>query len=492
MKMIRNGIRKGTAVLLALVLCQGCGASRNAVDQNEISPIREKVTEKPIAATESPTPVPTQMPTEVPLSAMIYCRPSYSNVAVGSASYSDERGSFTIVNNSLTAVLPVNDADGYSWRCIDHNAEGIFSVSEGELQNYPYAYTSGKYGGEETPKSKVREAEDRWKKMKAEAEEARKALTITPAPEDEVFEEHTDYYEYETQPEPEPEPSEEEPAAVPDDPLDGWNLEFGDGNQDDGWEEGAEGDFNNEQGGYGEDVTYEYTSFVMPKTALSMPDTKIQKCSVSAAEKKEDVTYVYASAREQFTFTPVSPGTNIFYLEYVKGKGVEQELDSGFVLFAHVDDSLAVTFDLVHYSFATCVAAPNEIAESEAEIVRDEVASQENDAEKAFDSCVRRNNTIGASAVRVEGGYWEVYSTDNDVASVVSNGGALYHEDYQDYTWDMFSINPNAPGRTTLYFYYRNGDGQPIPRMQVADVKVAEDLSLTVHVRRFDIGVEFD
>ncbi|MDO4804404.1 MAG: hypothetical protein Q4A32_06255 [Lachnospiraceae bacterium] len=541
MKKIVQVMKKSAAVFLASMLLIGCGSSENDADQIEMAPIQGNTVEKKATPTEEPSPTPTLMPTQVPLSQLVFCRPSYSIVATGSLSHADERGSFTVVEKSLIAILPVDDGAGYSWRCVDHSKDGIFTVSEGELQGYPYIYASGKYGGDETPESEVKAAEDRWKQMKAEAEKALYTPTPTPTPKPETNTGNgvtynnggsTVIYEYVTLP-PE-ENTAPDQITESDDPLNGWEIDTGgvggEGEEQDdlsGYEIEDGGDAGDDAGEvdpgvYPDDSSLVYegeddfvgsngtgggmglmsakmggskknrTQTIPPATFAGAKLTKLSSATTPAAVKQEKVTYVYAPAREQYTFTPNTPGTDTFYLEYAKGEGTEQALDSGYILFVHADEDLAVTYDLVHYSFSTNIAAPNAISEMASELLQEDAIQQEEEAREAFDSCVRDNNTIGASAIRVEGAYWEVYSTDENIATVTSNGGAFFHEDFQDYTWDMFSINPVSPGRTTLYFYYRNGDGQPIPRMQVADVKVAEDLSLDVHVRRFDLGVEFD
>jgi hypothetical protein len=99
---------------------------------------------------------------------------------------------------------------------------------------------------------------------------------------------------------------------------------------------------------------------------------------------------------------------------------------------------------------------------------------------------------IGAAAEMVEGAYWEAYVMDSSIAGISGNGGSFYHENYADYAWDVFTIEPVSPGRTSAYFVYRTGDDTPMPRIQVADIQVAEDMTVTIHVRRFDMGVEFD
>ena len=151
-----------------------------------------------------------------------------------------------------------------------------------------------------------------------------------------------------------------------------------------------------------------------------------------------------------------------------------------------------MTFDLVWYSFSECVAAPDGVPEAEATVTAEQAAERAASAAETFDSCVRTNNMIGAAAEMVEGAYWEAYVMDSSIAGISGNGGSFYHENYADYAWDVFTIEPVSPGRTSAYFVYRTGDDTPMPRIQVADIQVAEDMTVTIHVRRFDMGVEFD
>ena len=188
-------------------------------------------------------------------------------------------------------------------------------------------------------------------------------------------------------------------------------------------------------------------------------------------------------------FTASSAGTSIYCLEYTQN---HTSLDSGFILYAHADEDLQVTFDLVWYSFSDCVAAPDGVPEAEATVTVEQAAERAASAAETYDSCVRTNNMIGAAAEMVEGAYWEAYVMDSSIAGISGNGGSFYHENYADYAWDVFTIEPVSPGRTSAYFVYRTGDDAPMPRIQVADIQVAEDMTVTIHVRRFDMGVEFD
>ena len=211
--------------------------------------------------------------------------------------------------------------------------------------------------------------------------------------------------------------------------------------------------------------------------------------SVGSTADQGDYTYVYAPGRKEFTFTASSAGTSIYCLEYTQN---HTSLDSGFILYAHADEDLQVTFDLVWYSFSECVAAPDGVPEAEATVTAEQAAERAASAAETFDSCVRTNNMIGAAAEMVEGAYWEAYVMDSSIAGISGNGGSFYHENYADYAWDVFTIEPVSPGRTSAYFVYRTGDDTPMPRIQVADIQVAEDRTVTIHVRRFDMGVEFD
>ena len=465
-----NG-KKIFAVAVCAFLLAACGKSKPTQSVTE-KPAEEAVGSRPEEAAvqeTEPTATPSPEATPTPTPDPVYVRPSFANVAVGENAYADERGSFITVENSLVVLLPTDENGGYVWNCLENGGDENFSYTERDADHVPYTYTSGKYGGIKTPKSEVRAAESRSEDSIA----AESIPTGVPEPEQEesVYEQPEEYV------------IEEYVVTEYDDGYEEYPEEY----VDEYPEEYTEEVYWDENG-----EPYEPVSVKIPAlsgTGGISRGIHPMSASVGSSADQDDYTYVYAPGRKEFTFTASSAGTSIYCLEYTQN---HTSLDSGFILYAHADEDLQVTFDLVWYSFSDCVAAPDGVPEAEATVTAEQAAERAASAAETFDSCVRTNNMIGAAAEMVEGAYWEAYVMDSSIAGISGNGGSFYHENYADYAWDVFTIEPVSPGRTSAYFVYRIGDDAPMPRIQVADIQVAEDMTVTIHVRRFDMGVEFD
>lgn len=465
-----NG-KKIFAVAVCAFLLAACGKSKPTQSVTE-KPAEEAVGSRPEEAAvqeTEPTATPSPEATPTPTPDPVYVRPSFANVAVGENAYADERGSFITVENSLVVLLPTDENGGYVWNCLENGGDENFSYTERDADHVPYTYTSGKYGGIKTPKSEVRAAESRSEDSIA----AESIPTGVPEPEQEesVYEQPEEYV------------IEEYVVTEYDDGYEEYPEEY----VDEYPEEYTEEVYWDENG-----EPYEPVSVKIPAlsgTGGISRGIQPMSASVGSTANQDDYTYVYAPGRKEFTFTASSAGTSIYCLEYTQN---HTSLDSGFILYAHADEDLQVTFDLVWYSFSECVAAPDGVPEAEATVTAEQAAERAASAAETFDSCVRTNNMIGAAAEMVEGAYWEAYVMDSSIAGISGNGGSFYHENYADYAWDVFTIEPVSPGRTSAYFVYRTGDDAPMPRIQVADIQVAEDMTVTMHVRRFDMGVEFD
>ena len=461
-----NG-KKIFAVAVCAFLLAACGKSKPTQSVTE-KPAEEAVGSRPEEAAvqeTEPTATPSPEATPTPTPDPVYVRPSFANVAVGENAYADERGSFITVENSLVVLLPTDENGGYVWNCLENGGDENFSYTERDADHVPYTYTSGKYGGIKTPKSEVRAAESRSEDSIA----AESIPTGVPEPEQEesVYEQPEEYV------------IEEYVVTEYDDGYEEYPEEY----VDEYPEEYTEEVYWDENGEPYEPVsvkipalsgTGEISRGIQPMSASpALSGTggisrgiQPMSASVGSTADQGDYTYVYAPGRKEF--------------------------DSGFILYAHADEDLQVTFDLVWYSFSECVAAPDGVPEAEATVTAEQAAERAASAAETFDSCVRTNNMIGAAAEMVEGAYWEAYVMDSSIAGISGNGGSFYHENYADYAWDVFTIEPVSPGRTSAYFVYRTGDDTPMPRIQVADIQVAEDMTVTIHVRRFDMGVEFD
>ena len=466
-----NG-KKIFAVAVCAFLLAACGKSKPTQSVTE-KPAEEAVGSRPEEAAvqeTEPTATPSPEATPTPTPDPVYVRPSFANVAVGANAYADERGSFITVENSLVVLLPTDENGGYVWNCLENGGDENFSYTERDADHVPYTYTSGKYGGIKTPKSEVRAAESRSEDSIA----AESIPTGVPEPEQEesVYEQPEEYV------------IEEYVVTEYDDGYEEYPEEYVEEYTEEYPEEEVYWDENDEP--------YEPVSVTIPSlsgTGGISRGIQPMSASVGSTADQDDYTYVYAPGRKEFTFTASSAGTSIYCLEYTQN---HTSLDSGFILYAHADEDLQVTFDLVWYSFSECVAAPDGVPEAEATVTAEQAAERAASAAETFDSCVRTNNMIGAAAEMVEGAYWEAYVMDSSIAGISGNGGSFYHENYADYAWDVFTIEPVSPGRTSAYFVYRTGDDTPMPRIQVADIQVAEDMTVTIHVRRFDMGVEFD
>lgn len=466
-----NG-KKIFAVAVCAFLLAACGKSKPTQSVTE-KPAEEAVGSRPEEAAvqeTEPTATPSPEATPTPTPDPVYVRPSFANVAVGENAYADERGSFITVENSLVVLLPTDENGGYVWNCLENGGDENFSYTERDADHVPYTYTSGKYGGIKTPKSEVRAAESRSEDSIA----AESIPTGVPEPEQEesVYEQPEEYV------------IEEYVVTEYDDGYEEYPEEYVEEYPEEYTEEEVYWDENGEP--------YEPVSVTIPSlsgTGGISRGIQPMSASVGSTADQGDYTYVYAPGRKEFTFTASSAGTSIYCLEYTQN---HTSLDSGFILYAHADEDLQVTFDLVWYSFSECVAAPDGVPEAEATVTAEQAAERAASAAETFDSCVRTNNMIGAAAEMVEGAYWEAYVMDSSIAGISGNGGSFYHENYADYAWDVFTIEPVSPGRTSAYFVYRTGDDAPMPRIQVADIQVAEDMTVTIHVRRFDMGVEFD
>ena len=463
--------KKIFAVAVCAFILAACGKSKPTQNVTE-KPANEAVSSRPEEATvqeTEPTATPSPEATPTPTPDPVYVRPSFANVAVGENAYVDERGSFITVENSLVVLLPTDENGGYVWNCLENGGDENFSYTERDVDHVPYTYTSGKYGGIKTPKGEVRAAESRSEDSIA----AESIPTGVPEPEQEesVYEQPEEYV------------IEEYVVTEYDDGYEEYPEEY----VDEYPEEYTEEVYWDENG-----EPYEPVSVKIPAlsgTGGISRGIHPMSASVGSSADQDDYTYVYAPGRKEFTFTASSAGTSIYCLEYTQN---HTSLDSGFILYAHADEDLQVTFDLVWYSFSDCVAAPDGVPEAEATVTAEQAAERAASAAETFDSCVRTNNMIGAAAEMVEGAYWEAYVMDSSIAGISGNGGSFYHENYADYAWDVFTIEPVSPGRTSAYFVYRTGDDTPMPRIQVADIQVAEDMTVTIHVRRFDMGVEFD
>ncbi len=460
------------AVTVCAFILAACGKSKPAQNVTE-KPANEAVSSRPEEATvqeAEPTATPSPEATPTPTPDPVYVRPSFANVAVGENAYVDERGSFITVENSLVVLLPTDENGGYVWNCLENGGDENFSYTERDVDHVPYTYTSGKYGGIKTPKGEVRAAESRSEDSIA----AESIPTGVPEPEQEesVYEQPEEYV------------IEEYVVTEYDDGYEEYPEEYVEEYTEEYPEEEVYWDENDEP--------YEPVSVTIPSlsgTGGISRGIQPMSASVGSTADQDDYTYVYAPGRKEFTFTASSAGTSIYCLEYTQN---HTSLDSGFILYAHADEDLQVTFDLVWYSFSDCVAAPDGVPEAEATVTEEQAAERAASAAETYDSCVRTNNMIGAAAEMVEGAYWEAYVMDSSIAGISGNGGSFYHENYADYAWDVFTIEPVSPGRTSAYFVYRTGDDAPMPRIQVADIQVAEDMTVTMHVRRFDMGVEFD
>lgn len=463
--------KKIFAVAVCAFLLAACGKSKPTQSVTE-KPAEEAVGSRPEEAAvqeTEPTATPSPEATPTPTPDPVYVRPSFANVAVGENAYADERGSFITVENSLVVLLPTDENGGYVWDCLENGGDENFSYTERDADHVPYTYTSGKYGGIKTPKSEVRAAESRsedsiaTESIPTGVPEPEQEESVYEQPEEYVIEEYvvTEYDDgYE---------------EYPEEYVDEYPEEY---TEEVYWDENGE--------------PYEPVSVKIPAlsgTGGISRGIQPMSASVGSTANQDDYTYVYAPGRKEFTFTASSAGTSIYCLEYTQN---HTSLDSGFILYAHADEDLQVTFDLVWYSFSECVAAPDGVPEAEATVTAEQAAERAASAAETFDSCVRTNNMIGAAAEMVEGAYWEAYVMDSSIAGISGNGGSFYHENYADYAWDVFTIEPVSPGRTSAYFVYRTGDDAPMPRIQVADIQVAEDMTVTIHVRRFDMGVEFD
>ena len=467
--------KKIFAVAVCAFLLAACGKSKPTQSVTE-KPAEEAVGSRPEEAAvqeTEPTATPSPEATPTPTPDPVYVRPSFANVAVGENAYADERGSFITVENSLVVLLPTDENGGYVWNCLENGGDENFSYTERDADHVPYTYTSGKYGGIKTPKSEVRAAESRSEDSIA----AESIPTGVPEPEQEesVYEQPEEYV------------IEEYVVTEYDDGYEEYPEEYVDEYPEEYPEEYTEEVYWDENG-----EPYEPVSVKIPAlsgTGGISRGIQPMSASVGSTADQGDYTYVYAPGRKEFTFTASSAGTSIYCLEYTQN---HTSLDSGFILYAHADEDLQVTFDLVWYSFSECVAAPDGVPEAEATVTAEQAAERAASAAETFDSCVRTNNMIGAAAEMVEGAYWEAYVMDSSIAGISGNGGSFYHENYADYAWDVFTIEPVSPGRTSAYFVYRTGDDTPMPRIQVADIQVAEDMTVTIHVRRFDMGVEFD
>ena len=466
-----NG-KKIFAVAVCAFLLAACGKSKPTQSVTE-KPAEEAVGSRPEEAAvqeTEPTATPSPEATPTPTPDPVYVRPSFANVAVGENAYADERGSFITVENSLVVLLPTDENGDYVWNCRENGGDENFSYTERDADHVPYTYTSGKYGGIKTPKGEVRAAESRSEDSIA----AESIPTGVPEPEQEesVYEQPEEYV------------IEEYVVTEYDDGYEEYPEEYVEEYTEEYPEEEVYWDENDEP--------YEPVSVTIPSlsgTGGISRGIQPMSASVGSTADQGDYTYVYAPGRKEFTFTASSAGTSIYCLEYTQN---HTSLDSGFILYAHADENLQVTFDLVWYSFSDCVAAPDGVPEAEATVTAEQAAERAASAAETFDSCVRTNNMIGAAAEMVEGAYWEAYVMDSSIAGISGNGGSFYHENYADYAWDVFTIEPVSPGRTSAYFVYRTGDDTPMPRIQVADIQVAEDMTVTIHVRRFDMGVEFD
>ena len=466
-----NG-KKIFAVAVCAFLLAACGKSKPTQSVTE-KPAEEAVGSRPEEAAvqeTEPTATPSPEATPTPTPDPVYVRPSFANVAVGENAYVDERGSFITVENSLVVLLPTDENGGYVWNCLENGGDENFSYTERDVDHVPYTYTSGKYGGIKTPKGEVRAAESRSEDSIA----AESIPTGVPEPEQEesVYEQPEEYV------------IEEYVVTEYDDGYEEYPEEYVEEYTEEYPEEEVYWDENDEP--------YEPVSVTIPSlsgTGGISRGIQPMSASVGSTADQDDYTYVYAPGRKEFTFTASSAGTSIYCLEYTQN---HTSLDSGFILYAHADEDLQVTFDLVWYSFSDCVAAPDGVPEAEATVTEEQAAERAASAAETYDSCVRTNNMIGAAAEMVEGAYWEAYVMDSSIAGISGNGGSFYHENYADYAWDVFTIEPVSPGRTSAYFVYRTGDDTPMPRIQVADIQVAEDMTVTIHVRRFDMGVEFD
>ena len=505
MKKKTGKFSKTTALVLVLMICAGCGrAEEEAEIETAPAAIQTTVTQAP-TPTEAPatlTPTPSPVPTQVPLKDLTYVRPSFANVVSGATSHEDERGSFVVTKKTLEVVLPTDSHVGYSWHCEDENQDEnedengseIFTVSEGRTEEIPYTYSSRKYGGAEVIKSELEDAQGAFRQRLRE-EENEEDTSDMPADDIDAGNEDGDVGEeviieeiiiYED----DPEYDEYIEEDVEDEVVEEETPEE--------WQEGSEEGNNQEEGKV---ISREYLPVsiksdfksIHPSFSISGSSKRIKAMAAEGeVSAEEEMTYIYAPSCTGYVFTPQKAGTEIFFLECAKGDGTSSVLDNGFILFAHADEKLDITFDLVWYSFAECVAAPERIPESDASVLIDQVAAQEESAAEAFDSCIRNENTIGAASRVIDNSYWEVYSMDNSVADITSDGGAFYHEDFVDYSWDMFTINPREPGRTTAYFIQKTGDDSSLPTTQIADIHVSDDMSVTVHVRRLDLGVQFD
>ena len=464
--------KKIFAVAVCAFILAACGKSKPTQNVTE-KPANEAVSSRPEEATvqeTEPTATPSPEATPTPTPDPVYVRPSFANVAVGENAYVDERGSFITVENSLVVLLPTDENGGYVWNCLENGGDENFSYTERDVDHVPYTYTSGKYGGIKTPKGEVRAAESRSEDSIA----AESIPTGVPEPEQEesVYEQPEEYV------------IEEYVVTEYDDGYEEYPEEYVEEYTEEYPEEEVYWDENDEP--------YEPVSVTIPSlsgTGGISRGIQPMSASVGSTADQDDYTYVYAPGRKEFTFTASSAGTSIYCLEYTQN---HTSLDSGFILYAHADEDLQVTFDLVWYSFSDCVAAPDGVPEAEATVTEEQAAERAASAAETYDSCVRTNNMIGAAAEMVEGAYWEAYVMDSSIAGISGNGGSFYHENYADYAWDVFTIEPVSPGRTSAYFVYRTGDDAPMPRIQVADIQVAEDMTVTIHVRRFDMGVEFD
>ena len=390
--------KKIFAVAVCAFILAACGKSKPTQNVTE-KPANEAVSSRPEEATvqeTEPTATPSPEATPTPTPDPVYVRPSFANVAVGENAYVDERGSFITVENSLVVLLPTDENGGYVWNCLENGGDENFSYTERDVDHVPYTYTSGKYGGIKTPKSEVRAAESR-----SEDSIATESIpTGVPEPEQEesVYEQPEEYV------------IEEYVVTEYDDGYEEYPEEYVEEYTEEYPEEEVYWDENDEP--------YEPVSVTIPSlsgTGGISRGIHPMSASVGSSADQDDYTYVYAPGRKEFTFTASSAGTSIYCLEYTQN---HTSLDSGFILYAHADEDLQVTFDLVWYSFADCVAAPDGVPEAEATVTEEQAAERAASAAETYDSCVRTNNMIGAAAEMVEGAYWEAYVMDSSIAGI--------------------------------------------------------------------------
>ena len=380
-----NG-KKIFAVAVCAFLLAACGKSKPTQSVTE-KPAEEAVGSRPEEAAvqeTEPTATPSPEATPTPTPDPVYVRPSFANVAVGENAYADERGSFITVENSLVVLLPTDENGGYVWNCLENGGDENFSYTERDADHVPYTYTSGKYGGIKTPKSEVRAAESRSEDSIA----AESIPTGVPEPEQEesVYEQPEEYV------------IEEYVVTEYDDGYEEYPEEYVDEYPEEYPEEYTEEVYWDENGELYEPVsvkipalsgTGEISRGIQPMSASpALSGTggisrgiQPMSASVGSTADQGDYTYVYAPGRKEFTFTASSAGTSIYCLEYTQN---HTSLDSGFILYAHADEDLQVTFDLVWYSFSDCVAAPDGVPEAEATVTVEQAAERAASAAETY------------------------------------------------------------------------------------------------------------